>query len=56
MALYALADCLARQGKTDEARRRAADCHKAALSASGEIAKGVVELIEKRFPELKERP
>ena len=56
MALYALADCLARQGKTDEARQRAAACRKAALLRSDEIGKGLVELVEKRFPELKERP
>lgn len=55
MALYALADCLARQGQIDEARRRAADCRKAALSRSDNIGKSVVELIQKRFPELKER-
>jgi len=54
MALYALADCLARQGQMDEAKHRAVDCRRAALSRSDEIGKGVVELIEKRFPELKE--
>ena len=56
MALYSLADCLARQGQIDEANRRAADCRKAALSRCDEIGKGVLELIEKRFPELKKRP
>jgi hypothetical protein len=47
MALYTLADCLARQGQMDEAKRRAVDCRKAALSRSDEIGKAVVELIEK---------
>jgi hypothetical protein len=53
MALYHMADCLARQGETDEARRRAADCRKAASLKGDEIGKGIVELIEKQFPELK---
>jgi tetratricopeptide (TPR) repeat protein len=56
MSLYALADCLARQGETDEARRRAADCRKAALSRGDELGKGMVELVERRFPELKAQP
>jgi hypothetical protein len=53
MALYHMADCLARQGEIDEARRRAADCRKAASLKGDEIGKGIVELIEKQFPELK---
>jgi Flp pilus assembly protein TadD len=56
MALYALADCLARQGETDEAGRRAADCRRAALSQDDALGKGIVELVEKRFPELKGEP
>jgi ATP-dependent Clp protease ATP-binding subunit ClpA len=56
MALYALADCLARQGEIDEAGRRAADCRRAALSRGDEQGKGIVELVEKRFPELKGQP
>jgi len=52
IALFALADCLARQGEVEEARRRASDCHKAALAQNEELRKGMVELIEKRFPEL----
>jgi Flp pilus assembly protein TadD len=55
MALYALADCLAWQGETNDAARRAADCRRAALS-QGEHGKGIVELVEKRFPELKGEP
>jgi tetratricopeptide (TPR) repeat protein len=54
-ALYALADCLARQGETNEARRLAAECHRAALLLGDERGKAIVELVEKRFPELKER-
>ena len=52
MALFALADCLARQGEIEEARRRATDCRKAALAQNQELGKGIVELVEKRFPEL----
>jgi hypothetical protein len=56
MALYVLADCLARQGETDEARRRAADCRKAALSQGEMVRKVMVELLEKRFPDFKVEP
>jgi ATP-dependent Clp protease ATP-binding subunit ClpA len=55
MVLYALADCLARQGEIDEAAQRADDCRRAALSR-GEQGKGIVELVKKRFPELKGEP
>lgn len=53
MALYSQADCLARQGETDEARRRAAECLRAASPRRDERGKGIVELVENRFPELK---
>jgi tetratricopeptide (TPR) repeat protein len=53
MALYSLADCLARQGEIDEARRRAAECLRAASLQGGEQGKGIVELVQNRFPELK---
>jgi Tetratricopeptide repeat/Clp amino terminal domain, pathogenicity island component len=53
MALYALADCLAQQGQTGEARRRAADCRKAALSRGEVVWKVMVELLEKRFPDFR---
>jgi tetratricopeptide (TPR) repeat protein len=56
MALYVLADCLARQGETDEARRRSADCRKAALSQGEMVRKVMVELLEKRFPDFKVEP
>jgi len=56
MALFALADCLARQGETGEATRRAADCHRAALSQGDERGKSILELVERRFPELKGTP
>jgi ATP-dependent Clp protease ATP-binding subunit ClpA len=56
MALYALADCLARQGETDEARRRAAECRRAALSRGEVVGKVMVELLEKRFPDFKVEP
>ncbi len=52
LALYALADCLEQQGEADEARKCASDCRKIALSRGDEIGKGVVELVERRFPEL----
>jgi tetratricopeptide (TPR) repeat protein len=56
MALYFLADCLARQGETDEARRCVADCRRAALSKGEVLGKVMVELVEKRFPDFKAEP
>jgi tetratricopeptide (TPR) repeat protein len=56
MALYVLADCLARQGEIDEARRRVADCRRAALSKGEALGKVMVELVEKRFPDFKVEP
>jgi hypothetical protein len=56
MALYALADCLARQGEIDEARRRVADCRRAALSKGEVVRKIMFELVEKRFPDFKVEP
>jgi predicted Zn-dependent protease len=56
MALYALADSLARQGETDEAKRRAAECRRAAFSQGEPAGKLMVELLEKRFPDLKSEP
>jgi len=56
MALYALADCLDRQGETYEARRRAADCRRAALSRGEVVGKVMVELLERRFPDFKVEP
>jgi tetratricopeptide (TPR) repeat protein len=55
MALFQLADCLAREGEVEEARRRATDCRKAALAHNEERGKRIVELVEKRFPELNRR-
>lgn len=56
MALYALADCLDRQGEIDEARRRAADCRRAALSRGDEFGKVVFRLVEVRFADCKAEP
>jgi hypothetical protein len=53
MALYALADCLARLGETDEARRRAGECRRPYYSRGDELAKVFDELLEKPFPERK---
>ena len=53
MALYALADCLAQQGETSKAREYAAKCHQLALARGDELGRGLVELLEKRFPEIK---
>jgi hypothetical protein len=54
-ALYALADCLARQDDTSEVRQRAAECRRGALLLGNERGKPIVGLLEQRFPELKER-
>ena len=50
MALYVLADCLARQGETDEARRRSADCRKAALSQGEMVRKVMVGCLKSVSP------
>jgi Flp pilus assembly protein TadD len=56
MALYFLAYCLARQGEIDEAKRRVAECRKAALSKGEVVGKVMVELVENRFPDFKAEP
>jgi tetratricopeptide (TPR) repeat protein len=53
MALFQLADCLARQGETDKARQHAAKCYQLGLAQGGELGRGLLELLEKRFPGLK---
>jgi hypothetical protein len=52
VARYALADCLALQGKTDEAVDTARKAYELNLG-SGKVGDGLAELIEKRFPEIK---
>ena len=49
--LYSLADCLARQGETNEAKQYAAKSHELALAHGGTRGEALVELLEKRFPE-----
>jgi tetratricopeptide (TPR) repeat protein len=56
MAFYALADCLDQQGETEEARRRVADCGRAALSRGDEYGKILLRLVEIRFPNFKAEP
>lgn len=56
LVLYKLADCLARLGQPDEARKRAVEGRKAAVSRNDEIGRSAVTLIEQRFPELKGGP
>jgi tetratricopeptide (TPR) repeat protein len=55
LALFDLASCLAEQGKRNEARRCAAKCYDRSLARNDEAGRGLVELIQKKFPELKER-
>jgi len=50
MALFTLADCLDRQGETDEARRRVAACRRAGLSRGDEYGKIILRMVEIRFP------
>jgi Clp amino terminal domain, pathogenicity island component len=52
--LYELADVLARQDETTEARQRATECRRAAALLGSERGKAIIKLVEKRFPELKE--
>ena len=56
LAFYALADCLDQQGETDEARRRVADCRRAALSRGDEHGKIILRMVEIRFPNFKAEP
>jgi hypothetical protein len=56
MAFYALADCLDQQGETEEARRRVADCRRAALSLGDEYGKIILRMVEIRFPNFKAEP
>jgi tetratricopeptide (TPR) repeat protein len=56
MAFYALADCLDQQGETDEARRRVADCRRAASSRGDEYGKVILRMVEIRFPDCKVEP
>jgi hypothetical protein len=53
MAFYSLADCLDQQGETEEARRRVADCRRAALSRADEYGKILLRMVEIRFPNSK---
>jgi tetratricopeptide (TPR) repeat protein len=53
LALYGLAWCLKEQGKADEARKAASRSYQLSLAQHGAIGEGLVELIEKQFPEIK---
>jgi hypothetical protein len=56
MAFYALADCLDQQGETEEARKRVAECRRAALSRGDEYGKILLRMVEIRFPTFKAEP
>jgi tetratricopeptide (TPR) repeat protein len=50
IALYALADCLELQGQAKEAAELAAKCYELSAARADVIGKGMIELLEKRFP------
>lgn len=53
MALYTLADCLARQGKNEDAKEIARKSRKLSLGNGAVKGRGLAELVEQRFPESK---
>jgi ATP-dependent Clp protease ATP-binding subunit ClpA len=53
MALYELADCVALQGKTNDANEIASRSYKLCLGQKTAQDRGLAELIEHRFPEIK---
>ncbi len=55
MALYTLADNFAQHGETAKAREYAGKCYQLALARGDEVGRGLVELLETRFPEIKAR-
>lgn len=52
-ALFGVASCLKRLGKTDEALKYARKCYQLGLSQTGAIAESTLEMVEKQFPEVK---
>jgi tetratricopeptide (TPR) repeat protein len=52
MALYAIADCLAREGDSEGAKSYAARCYELSASRKDAIGNGAIELLQKRFPEI----
>jgi hypothetical protein len=56
MVLYAIAECLATQSETDQARQYVARCRALALSPGNKLGEHLIPLLdslEKRFPDLK---
>jgi ATP-dependent Clp protease ATP-binding subunit ClpA len=52
LSLYGMADLSNRQGDQDQARRYATQCYRLAAAGNDPVSQGVIELIEKRFPDL----
>jgi tetratricopeptide (TPR) repeat protein len=52
MALYAIADCLAREGDTKGAESYAARCYELSAARKDAVGNGTIELLQKRFPEI----
>jgi tetratricopeptide (TPR) repeat protein len=52
MSLYALADCAAEQSEPEKAREYAARCYERALALEEPLRKGIIELLETRFPRI----
>jgi hypothetical protein len=55
LALYAMAECLHAQGRADEAVSYAALSQEANRGRSGGDADALLELVQKKFPQLKDK-
>jgi tetratricopeptide (TPR) repeat protein len=53
MILFELADCLALQGEMDLAKKQAVKSYELSMAKGGVLGKGVLQLLERRFPEIK---
>jgi tetratricopeptide (TPR) repeat protein len=53
IALYGMADCLVQQGNIDEAKPYVAKCYELGSARGDAVGQGVIELLQKRFPQLR---
>jgi|SRR5580700_2033155 hypothetical protein len=51
MALYAMADCLVQGGDSEKAKPYIARCYKLSAARKDGLGNGIIELLQKRFPE-----
>ncbi len=53
MALFALGDCLEELGEMETAKKYAMKCYERGLAMEGVLGNSIIELLEKRFPDIK---